>query len=442
MTDFPKRAARMAKVAASAARVGAGVAASRIKQAGAPDPARESALVRAALGNLKGPLMKVGQLLAAIPDLLPPEYAAQLATLQSDAPSMGWPFVRRRMARELGADWAERFTAFDRTASFAASLGQVHRASLPDGTQVACKLQYPDMDSVVEADLSQLRVMLSLFDKIDGTVDSRQAYQEIADRLREELDYKREARSMQLYARMLQEVEGVRVPTPITALSTDRLLTMTWLQGERLIDAAQSMDQERRNALGQTMFRLWYTPFYRYGVIHGDPHMGNYTLAPDGTINLLDFGCIRVFRPEMVQAVLLLFKALREENAEKACEAYTLWGFDSLTKPLIETLNQWARFIYAPVLHDGVYDLSSTNSTAAGRKLAAAIRAELKTIGAVRLPPEFVLMDRASIGLGGLFLRLGAQVNWHQLFRSLTYDFDLEKLRERQKGIDLSSEKG
>lgn len=432
MDELPKRAKRYAKVAASAARVGVGVAASRIRNAGAADPAAESALIRGALGGLKGPLMKIGQLLAAIPDLLPREYAAELATLQADAPSMGWPFVRRRMTAELGADWASHFESFEQTARYAASLGQVHFARLHDGRAVACKLQYPDMDSVIEADLQQLRLILSVFDKIDGSVSSANAFAEIAERLREELDYGREARNMRLYARMLRDVPDVYVPEPVEALSTDRLLCMDWLEGRKLDEAATALDQAERNRLGLAMFRLWYTPFYHYGIIHGDPHMGNYTLRPDGGINLLDFGCIRIFKPQIIQAVVLLFEALSEENEEKACEAYKLWGFDKLNKEQIEVLNIWARFIYSPVLFDGLYDLESTNSTARGKDTARKIHSELKKTGAVTIPREFVMIDRASIGLGGLFLRLGAKVNWHRVFRELTCDFDLETLRQRQ----------
>lgn len=433
MADFPKRAARYAKVAASAARVGAGVAASRIKNAGAADHARESALIRTALGGLKGPLMKIGQLLAAIPDLLPREYAAELATLQSQAPSMGWPFVRRRMAAELGGEWQSFFQNFGREAAFAASLGQVHKATGKDGQALACKLQYPDMGAVIEADLNQLKILFKLFESFDGSVSTQSAFDEIAERLHEELDYRREAANMRLYGLMLRDVENVHVPQPIEALCTDRLLTMTWMEGEKLTEAAPQLDQETRNHLATTMFRLWYTPFYHYGVIHGDPHMGNYTLRADGGINLLDFGCIRVFRPEIVQAVLLLFEALREDNREKASEAYRLWGFKNLNAELLDILNLWGRFVYAPVLYDGIPALEETNSTAQGRETATKIRRELRKTGGVTIPPEFVLMDRASIGLGGLFLRLQARVNWHRLFMDMTQGFDIDTLRERQQ---------
>jgi len=190
---------------------------------------RHAADLKAALGGIKGPLMKVAQLLATIPDALPREYSNELVQLQADAPSMGWPFVKRRMASELGPDWQTRFRSFEREATRAASLGQVHRAVAPDGRALACKLQYPDMQSAVEADLSQLKLVLGLYERYDRAVSTGEIHAEIADRLREELDYRREARHIALYRRMLEKEKGVSVPDVVADLSTGRLLTMTWI---------------------------------------------------------------------------------------------------------------------------------------------------------------------------------------------------------------------
>jgi len=195
------------------------------------DPARTAADLRTALGALKGPLMKVAQILSTIPDALPRDYAQELAHLQTNAPRMGWPFVRRRMAAELGADWPKRFASFEREAAAAASLGQVHRAKSPDGRLLACKLQYPDMASVVEADLQQLRVIVSLYHGYDRAVDPTEVLAEIGERLREELDYQMEASHMRLYRHMLAGEKMVHVPLPETELITRRLLTMSWLDG-------------------------------------------------------------------------------------------------------------------------------------------------------------------------------------------------------------------
>src|SRR5690348_4324715 len=157
------------------------------------DRERHAADLKAALGSIKGPLMKVAQLLATIPDALPEEYVRELIQLQANAPAMGWPFVRRRMMGELGPDWPSKFRSFEHNAVRAASLGQVHRATALDGTRLACKLQYPDMAAAVEADLRQLRLAMGLYERYDRTVTTAEIHAEIGDRLREELDYAREA---------------------------------------------------------------------------------------------------------------------------------------------------------------------------------------------------------------------------------------------------------
>lgn len=411
------RAARYAKVAGAAA----GVAGHRLF--GQRD--QNAAVLRAALGGLKGPLMKVAQLLASIPDFLPPAYAAELMTLQADAPSMGWPFVRRRMAAELGPDWQSKFDSFEKDAAAAASLGQVHRAVSLGGQKLACKLQYPDMDSIVEADLRQLKLILSLFERFDGAVSTKEAFEEIAERLREELDYEREARNIALYARMLKDVSCAHVPAVIPELSTSRLLCMEWLEGEKLVEVAERRSQEERNQIAINMFRVWYEPFYRYGVLHGDPHLGNYTIREDGSVNLLDFGCIRVFEPRLIHAVILMFEALREDDKEKESEAFRLWGFKNLSKESREALRLWARFVYAPLLQEGVRSIEETNATLQGRETARKVYESLKRSGQVAIPREFVMIDRASIGLGGVFLRLRAKVDWHALFTDMIRTYAL-----------------
>ncbi len=396
------------------------------------DRERHAADLRAALGGLKGPLMKVAQLMSTIPDALPDEYAAELSQLQSSAPAMGWPFVKRRMAAELGPDWAARFASFEREAAAAASLGQVHRATGKDGARLACKLQYPDMASAVEADLKQLRLIFAIHARYDPAIRTDQIHAEIAARLREELDYAREARHMALYAHMLADEEGVTVPSSVPALSTARLLTMDWLDGTKLLDAREA-PLERRNRIAMNMFRAWYVPFYSYATIHGDPHLGNYSVRADGGVNLLDFGCVRVFRPEFVAGVIDLYRAIRDGDEALAVHAYEAWGFKDLGKDKIRCLNRWAEFVYAPLLEDRLRRIDETNSGVYGRAVAEKVHAELRDLGGVQPPREFVLMDRAAIGLGSVFLHLKAEVNWHRAFHGLIDGFDVKTLAARQQ---------
>ena len=425
------RARRYAKVSANVGGVAARAAGGRLRGSGGDRRANAVAL-KQALGGLKGPVMKVAQLLATIPEALPPEYAQELSQLQMNAPAMGWPFVKRRMRAELGPDWQQKFAEFGRSAAAAASLGQVHRARLADGAALACKLQYPDMRSAVEADLVQLKAIFALHRRIERTVDTREIEREIGTRLREELDYQREGRHMALYGAMLADAPDIHVPRWYRDLSTERLLCMEWLAGEPLM-AFRDAPQEIRNRIAQNLFTAWWRPFVRFGVIHGDPHPGNYTIAPGGGLNLLDYGCVRIFRPDFVAGVVDLYRALRDDDRTLAAAAYAGWGFEELSDELVDALNIWARFIYRPMLDDRVRSVADGIAPGEyGRAEAEQVRQALKRLGPVRPPREFVFMDRAAIGLGGVFLHLAAELNWHALFESALADFNVARLARRQ----------
>jgi predicted unusual protein kinase regulating ubiquinone biosynthesis (AarF/ABC1/UbiB family) len=441
MTDheanrFSARAARYLAVGAQAGGFAARLAGGKLFGDGNEGDAL--ALAKA-LGGLKGPLMKAAQLIATIPEALPADYAEALLTLQSQAPPMGAAFVKRRMAAELGPDWRTNFSDFDLHPAAAASLGQVHRATTLGGAAVACKLQYPDMASAVEADLSQLDFALSLQRRMDSAIDAREAAREVGDRLREELDYVREARNADLYRLMLADVPEVRVPGVHADLSTGRLLTLEWLNGGKILDLVGRPEAER-NAVARAIFLAWWAPFARFGVIHGDPHLGNYTFfcedgAPAG-INLLDYGCIRVFPPAFVGGVIQLYRGLRAGDRDQIAHAYESWGFRGLNPELIDVLTLWARFILGPLLEDRVRTIADGVSAGAyGRREAADVHRQLRDKGPVQIPREFVFMDRAAIGLGGAFLHLGASLNFHQLFEENLANFDLAALEARQSAV-------
>ncbi len=309
---FSARARRYAQVGTNVGGVAARMAGARFLGMDL-DRAKNAVALTAALGGLKGPIMKVAQLMATIPDALPAEYATELAKLQSQAPPMGWSFVKRRMIAELGADWQAKFASFEHRPAAAASLGQVHRARAHDGAELACKLQYPDMQSAVEADLQQLGWVFAIHRRMDPAIDTTEIAKEISARIREELDYRREAKHVALYEYMLAGTDQVRVPKVWPELSTGRLLTLDWLEGRRLLEHTGD-DLEARNRLATAMFTAWWFPFSRFGVIHGDPHLGNYTVFDDGGapggINLLDYGCIRIFPPSFVGGVVDLYRGL------------------------------------------------------------------------------------------------------------------------------------
>ncbi|MGL4323554.1 MAG: ABC1 kinase family protein [Beijerinckiaceae bacterium] len=432
------RAVRYARVGANVGGVAARIVGTRLLGGGDKSDRGNAAALTAALGGLKGPIMKVAQLMATIPDLLPPEYAEELQKLQAEAPPMGAAFVKRRMMAELGPDWQKRFAHFDLHPAAAASLGQVHRATTHDGKQVACKLQYPDMQSAVEADLSQLEMVFAIHRRMNPVIDTREAAKEVGARVREELDYVREAKHARLYAHMLRDEPLVHVPGVHADLSTRRLLTLDWLTGEKLL-SFKGHSLADRNRIATAMFTAWWRPFSQYGVIHGDPHLGNYTVfrngddAPGG-INLLDYGCIRIFPVSFIAGVVDLYRGLQTDDRDRIMHAYQTWGFKNLTHELMDILNIWARFIYGPLLDDRVRTIADGVTPGQyGRKEAFRVHQALKEKGPVTVPREFVFMDRAAIGLGGVFLHLDAELNFHQLFEAAIADFSVDVIAQRQR---------
>ncbi len=334
------------------------------------------------LGNLKGPLMKVAQLSATIPDLLPEEYARKLAELQSNAPPMSWVFVKRRMKAELGENWQNNFEEFNQEASFAASLGQVHKAKLKTNDYVACKLQYPDMSSAVEADLNQLKIIFKIYSSYNKSIQIREIYKEIEARLKEELNYSLENKHLKIFKFIHKNNSYI---------------------------------------------------FYKYGIIHGDPHLGNYSVDNKNNINLFDYGCVRIFPPKFVKGVIDLYFALKEKDNKKIKTAYQVWGFKDIDDKLMNVLNKWALFLYDPILKNEVRKIQDSDSGIYGAKIASEVHKELKKYGGVKPPREFVFMDRAAVGLGSIFIHLKAEINWYKLFHDLIKDFSVKNVETNQK---------
>jgi predicted unusual protein kinase regulating ubiquinone biosynthesis (AarF/ABC1/UbiB family) len=386
----------------------------------------------AVLGTLKGPLMKVAQFLATIPGALPPEYASQFLELQTNAPSMGWAFVRRRMAAELGPEWQTKFSDFSKEATAAASLGQVHRARALAGEELACKLQYPDMESILQADMNQLKLVLSIYESFNKALETKDVQDEIFERLHEELDYTHEARNITIYQAIFANSPDIHIPVIYPDLTTKRLLTMSWLEGQSVLSFL-SASQEERNILATRLFQAWYYPLYSYGAIHGDPHPGNYTIADNHDLNILDFGCIRIFPPSFIQGVLDLYQALLTNNRDQAVHAYTQWGFSSLNNELIDIITEWAKLLYDPLLDDRMRPIQYELTGHKGWETASKVHAALHKAGGIRPPKEFVFMDRAAVGIGSVMMHLKAEANWYRLFNELTEKFSIDRVKDNQQ---------
>jgi predicted unusual protein kinase regulating ubiquinone biosynthesis (AarF/ABC1/UbiB family) len=236
---------------------------------------------------------------------------------------------------------------------------------------------------------------------------------------------------------MLEDEPAVRVPGVWPTLSTGRLLTQDWLEGRKLL-AHKDDPLGVRNRLATAMFTAWWLPFSRHGVIHGDPHLGNYSVFDEGKkpagINLLDYGCIRIFPPRFVGGVVDLYRGLEAGDEARVVHAYETWGFRRLNRGLIETLNIWARFIYGPLLDDRVRTIADgVKPSAYGRREAFQVHQALKQQGPVTVPREFVFMDRAAIGLGAVFLHLAAELNFYKLFNDAIEGFSVAGVEVRQR---------
>ena len=429
--NFVSRVKRYSKVTTSLTSLAAQFAGKKYLNFDLSDQ-KYAAQITEILGNLKGPLMKVAQLSATIPDLLPEEYARKLAELQSNAPPMSWVFVKRRMKAELGENWEDQFLSFDREASFAASLGQVHKATMPNKENVACKLQYPDMASAVEADLGQLKIIFKIYSSYNKSIQIKEIYKEIEARLKEELDYRLEYKHLKVFNFIHQKNEYIKIPKVYEKISTNRLLVMQYLEGKKLIEY-KNAPQKLRNDLAKKLFMTWYYPFYKYGIIHGDPHLGNYSVDKKNNINLFYFGCVRIFPATFVKGVIDLYFALKQKDNSKIKKAYEAWGFKDIDNKLMTALNKLALFLYDPILKNEVRRIQNSDSGIYGAKIAGEVHRELKKYGGVKPPREFVFMDRAAVGLGSIFIHLKAEINWYKLFHALIKDFSVQNVESNQK---------
>lgn len=382
------------------------------------DNAEYAEILKKTLSQMKGPFMKVAQFLATIPDALPQEYADAFLELQSQATPMGELFVQRRMNGELGENWKEHFQDFNLQSSFAASLGQVHKAVLNSGQKVAVKLQYPNMKSVIDSDLLQLKLAIKAYHLFSKALNLREVLNEIQERLYEELDYRNEIENLKKYRNFFKDDLDVIIPKVYESLSTDRLIVMDWIDGQHILESAKNLDEKQINSFGKTLFQSWYTPFYLKGWLHGDPHPGNYYITAENQLALLDFGCIRHFNSNFIDAVIDLYQGLKLNNTTKIKDAYIRWGFSDISPELIEHMTEWARLLFDPLLDNCVRSIQ-TRPGNYGWQIAQKVHKELDRLGGVRVPREFVFMDRAAVGVGSVLMRIGAQANWHRLFEEI-----------------------
>jgi predicted unusual protein kinase regulating ubiquinone biosynthesis (AarF/ABC1/UbiB family) len=406
-----------------------------------------------ALGALKGPMVKMAQMAGMIPGLLPDDCAQALLTLCTTAPAMHPSLLGRKMQLEWGKDWHTRFSDFDQKAMAAASLGQIHRATLHDGTVVAVKVQYPAMKQAIQGDLALFKMLLHRW-ALDNALDMQDFPREWEQRLYEELDYACEIKHMACWRELFKDYPLIHIPIPFPHLTTEQILTMSWSSAQG-IQTAFHQDQDLRNDLGKKIFWAWYYPFYHAGMLHGDPHMGNMAwfcqqlpvsvtetaldkklfYEKNGQIHIFDFGCVRIFSPMFVQGFCHLYQGLLNKNQELTQQAYTELGFTDLTQPMIMALNDWAYFLLAPFLYDQECLLEELSCPKKALAAMQHLEKTLKSHGGTKIPPEFLIFDRVAVILGAVLMRLQVKTNWYGLMAPLVQSFCLKKCRADQKRL-------
>ena len=425
-TPIPSgRIGRLARLASLTARTASDLAVGRARRA-LGDDSWESEKQAArkmleTLGTMKGAAMKLGQQLAMEADALPPEARDIVAGLFAQAPPMGFEEIARVVTEELGEPPDALFEEFERTPLASASLGQVHRARLKDGTPVAVKVQYPGVAEALVNDLKNAGLLMRTFrgaGKALADLDTGPYYEEIRREIGAETDYVREARLAEAFATAMRGVEGVRVPKTFATHSSKRVLTMEFLEGVPLqAFAASDADEGRRTLIADRLAAAVLGPFLKDRMVHADPHPGNFLVAPDDALVVLDFGAVKTFTPEFVAG----FGGMLEAEVQGASpDLIALLGaarfrftgdLDKARRTLTEIHD-----IAARPLRVEEYDWGACRIVPDMRRKFAT---GLRDVVEVQAPPESLLFYRAIGGLANNLKTLRAKARSRQTCAAL-----------------------
>jgi predicted unusual protein kinase regulating ubiquinone biosynthesis (AarF/ABC1/UbiB family) len=381
---------------------------------------RNAERVVAGSKELRGAFMKLAQMLSMRGDVLPAEALEVLSVVQSAVPPMPWPRVREVLVDELGVPPERVFRHVERVAFAAASLGQVHRAELPDGRAVAVKIQYPGVAQTVRQDLQNVKALLRVLtaiarDVMRQDVNPGEIAAELEARLAEELDYRHEARNLDRFRRLLRDDPEVAIPRVEHALSTRRVLTMELLDGYPIQDIlAPGVDRAVKDWVAVKLFTLLWRQVLEFGALHTDPHPGNYLVTHHPRLGILDFGSVRVFEPTIRRAYLRLARGLlAHDDAEigAACVALGFIASDQDPAPLARMMH----IVCEPLERDAPFDPRAYDVVErAGQVTQLALEHRL-----FRTPGHHVFLFRALVGVDAYLKALGTVRNWHRLFREI-----------------------
>ena len=368
------------------------------------------------LGEMKGAVMKVGQIASQYKDIFPPEVAKAISKLQRQAPAMPFAEIKAQVEKELGKPLAQIFKSFDEQPFAAASIGQVHKAVLPNGQQVVVKVQYPGVEEACESDLKQVRLALRLMGvlKIDRKLQEK-LFQEIQDSLDNELNYEIEAQNLDVARTFHSALDSkIIIPQVYSDYSSRHILTLSLEMGES-IETASTWSQETRNELGRRLFRAIGQEIFFLKRFHCDPHPGNFAFREDGSVIVYDYGGVKTLSPDVVSHFKQLINAARQHDIdlmEQHLDA--LQSLNELGKFPVELYEQWLEVLMRPLTTQ--YDFAENSAHHDGVEL---IKPSLKYWDVFKPSPDTLMVNRTVSGHYWNLIHLKVNDNLNDLFDEL-----------------------
>lgn len=382
------------------------------------------------LGEMKGLPMKLGQMLSYVDDMVPPEHRAiyreTLEALRVRARPLDFEVMKATIEEDLGRPIDEIFASFDETPIAAASIGQVYRATLPDGRNVAVKVQYPGIERAIRSDLRNADALLSAFSVILPKVDLETTLADVNARVLEECDYVHEAESQRRFAEIYADDPDIVVPAVVDELCATRVLTSELVEGKGWDEMLTSTSSAERSRLALIIFRFVFDAIYNHAVFNADPHPGNYLFLDDGRIAFLDYGCVQSFETETLAAIVAVRDAILEGRRgaslrELLAEAYAIpEGLDDEVWEVIETyvlLSFEPLIAPQPFAYDRAYTERLTKMTLDAKMRLAKKLFSLGLQEAKR--PGLVFMNRINFGLNSILSALEAKADWRAELRRI-----------------------
>lgn len=373
-----------------------------------------------ALGNMKGAMMKLGQMASYLDQGLPEHVRAALAELQSNAPPMSGELAAQVIGEELGAPPEQVFLEWDPEPIASASIGQVHRAITKDGLAVAVKVQYPGVGDAIRADLENAGLLFGAIGMLFPGLEPEPLVAELRERLVEELDYRLEAENQKLFADFYRGHPFIHVPEVVDELSTERVLVTELAEGVPFAEV-ETWSQEEKNLAAESIFRFVFGSLYRLHAFNGDPHPGNYLFQPGGRVTFLDFGLVKRFEPE---EIAVLERMITSMVLERDITSYRQTVEEiGLLKPGLpftdEEVEDYFGHFYDFVLRDEVSTITPEYSSETVRRFFDANGPYGPIMKAANVPPSFVIIQRINLGLYAIFGQLRATANWRRISEEL-----------------------